>query len=232
MLQVADNGCGMTPEVMAKAFDPFFSTKFTGRGMGLAAVLGIVRSYRGGIDVMSKPGVGTMITVFFPLLSDYDKVGPSLAQHGPVTSYDAASKASAASAVNEQELPVSARGKTVLLVEDEPMVRTVGKRQLEQLGLNVLTVANGIEAVRLFAACHGEGIDVVVLDLLMPEMSGDQVLTELRKIRPSVPVVIASGYGHEGLETRIGGHVEGVLHKPYTRANLVSALAPLLDPNP
>jgi two-component system, cell cycle sensor histidine kinase and response regulator CckA len=191
-LEVADTGCGMAPQTLQNIFDPFFTTKFTGRGLGLAAVHGIVRGHRGAIQVTSEPGTGTTFQVFFPAS------GPSVS-------------------VADDETPtISWRGDgTVLIVDDEEIVRDIARRIAEQAGFSVLVAGDGEEAIRLYRQ-HQNRITCVLLDLTMPKMDGVATLRELRRIHPEVHVILSSGYGEEGATkgcSELG--LAGFIQKPY-----------------
>ena len=204
-LEFSDTGCGMDGEVRQRLFEPFFTTKFTGRGLGMSAVQGIVKAHHGAINVYSEPGSGSCIKLWFPV-----------AQTAPVPAGELS-----APPVTEA-LPRTAG--LVLLVDDEPAVREVGVQLLGRAGFDIVPAATGMEALALFARRPGK-FDCVVLDLTMPQMSGEETLARLRELRPGVPVVIASGFNPYDVAQRLGGAaVEAILQKPYEARELIEAI--------
>jgi PAS domain S-box-containing protein len=206
-LVVTDTGIGMDAGTRSRIFEPFFSTKFTGRGLGLAAVLGIVRAHKGALKVYSEPGKGTTFKVLFPALEETG-VGSRVADSSSLTVW---------------------RGQgTILLVDDEESLLALGGRMLEYLGFTVLTAVDGLEAVDLYRE-RGKEIDLVLMDLTMPQMDGAKAFDELRRLDPEVRVVLASGYSKEDVASRFAGkHPDGILQKPYTLAKLQESLSGLM----
>jgi CheY-like chemotaxis protein len=194
-LEVTDTGVGMDREIQSRIFEPFFTTKFTGRGLGLAAVLGIVRGHKGALKVYSEPGKGTTLKILLP----------------------ASEAAQMSSTQTNGSLSSEWRGRgTVLLVDDEETIRALGARMLARLGFEVLTAADGREALSVYRE-HEAEIVLVLLDLTMPHMDGRETLSELVRINPSVRVVISSGYAEQDITSRFCGRgLAGFVSKPYT----------------
>jgi signal transduction histidine kinase/ActR/RegA family two-component response regulator len=199
-LEVSDNGCGLDEETRSRMFDPFFSTKFWGRGLGLPEVMGIVRSQKGAIFVNTLVGKGTTVRVLFPLPT-IDS--PALAMGDELIKLEA-----------EKSSQPDAR-KTVLVIEDEVEVRELCLELLELFGYDTIGADNGEEGVQKFLK-HQNRIDVVLLDLIMPKMDGFEAFAQLIRIKPDVKVVISSGFTIEALENKFKDSTPaGFLHKPY-----------------
>ncbi|MDD2899115.1 MAG: PAS domain S-box protein [Desulfuromonadaceae bacterium] len=179
-LEVSDTGCGMDEETQKRIFEPFYTTKFTGRGLGMSAIRGIVSAHGSMLQLSSTPGVGTTFKVYFPL--------PEVS--GEVASDDSESPAF----INT--------GRTILLVEDEQALLDIGTILLTSLGFNVLTAENGREAIEMYQE-RGCDISAVILDLVMPKMGGIDAYHELRKMAPALPIIICSGYDIESVENII-----------------------------
>ena len=197
-LEVADTGIGIQPELLALVFDPFYSTKFAGRGLGLAAVIGIIGSQGGGICVRSELGRGSTFKIYLPAI-----LGPrSVPDSEPVPTW---------------------RGEgRILVVDEEAVVRNTARHMAERLGFSVLEAGDGLEAVKLFRYYHGD-LALVLLDLTMPPMSGLETFRQLREIDSNVPVVLSSRYDAQDTELPLEG-VTGFLYKPYRLAEFQGLL--------
>lgn len=209
VIRVGDSGSGMTPEVMDRAFEPFFSTKFQGRGLGLPASLGIARAHGGSISLKSEPGEGTVAQLILPLVAEDAR------RTGDTTDVEVAGTLG--------DLDWRGTGR-ILLVDDELAIRDIARKMLERAGFEVVMAESGVRAVEIFRESHQE-LAGVLLDWAMPGMSGGDVLHELRRTDPDVPVVLASGYSQseltELLSTELLG---GIVHKPFSYDRLREAM--------
>jgi len=194
-LDVTDNGSGMDEETQQRIFEPFYTTKFTGRGLGMSAVLGIINGHGGAIQLFSRLGEGTTFKVCLPITEEYPHPSDSLQHSIP-------------------SAPLQENG-TILLVEDDVVVMHVAKTMLKSLGLTVIEASNGREALELYQV-HSADITLVVTDMDMPVMDGFELFAALKRLRPELPIVISSGLGDSVVTSRIPGtEIAGLVCKPY-----------------
>jgi CheY-like chemotaxis protein len=206
-VSITDTGTGMSETVRLQIFDPFFTTKEKGRGtgLGLASAFGIIKNHGGMISVYSEVGHGTTFNIYLPL-SDKDVIGDV--------------------AMEEDIVKGSA---TILLVDDEALIIDVAQAMLERLGYRVEVCMGGQEAVKMITEM-GDEIDLVILDMILPEMDGGATFDCIRQIQPGIPVILSSGYainGHADKILRRG--CNGFIQKPYNISELSKKIKQVLD---
>ena len=203
-LRAADTGSGIAPENLPRIFDPFFTTKQPGKGtgLGLAMVFGIVKQHEGWVECRSEPGRGACFDVYLPALPGTAAAAPAVAPSAALT---------------------AGRGEVVLLADDNELLRSLGATILRHHGYRVLLAEDGQEAVEAYER-EGGRIELVVLDMTMPRLSGREALQRLRKINPRVRVLFASGYSAEQLSEADHAHIQGFIAKPYRERDLVQAV--------
>ncbi|MDD2897339.1 MAG: PAS domain S-box protein [Desulfuromonadaceae bacterium] len=209
-LEVTDTGCGMDEDTQKRIFEPFYTTKSTGRGLGMSAICGIIKSHGGALYLKSTPGVGTTFKVYFPAAdtSDFTETTPPTSE----------------SFVKESG--------TILLVEDEIVLREMGIDLLETLGFQVISAQHGREALEIYRE-RGSEIDLILLDLIMPEMGGIEAYRELRERNRELPIIICSGYSIESVSDAIGNDGNACfMHKPYDPNKLRTVILRMLNPAP
>ena len=202
-LDVTDTGCGMNKEVQKKLFEPFFTSKFTGRGLGMSAVLGIVRGHHGAIKISSTEGKGTSFRLLFPASQHAECEKTTI----PVS----------------QDEPWHPSG-TVLIVDDEEVVRETSAMMLEDIGFQTLTAKDGLEGVETYRQ-HQHDISLVLLDMTMPKLNGTGCFHELRKINPNVKVILSSGYNEAETTGEFNTDAPaGFIQKPYMPESLFEVI--------
>src|SRR6185369_9089560 len=210
-IDITDSGCGMDKETQQRIFEPFYTTKFTGRGLGMSSVMGIIKSHNGAILLYSEPGSGSTFKVLLPVISEQQDV----IQSGPP----------------DGEFPKPYRDSTgkVLVVDDEELVREVCGEYLKDMGLQTLSAADGMEAVDIFSR-NVNDISLVILDLTMPNMDGVVSLREMRQIQPDAKILISSGHATQTTEKFFtDDQPDGFIQKPFQKKELQDKIDGILD---
>jgi CheY-like chemotaxis protein len=215
-LEVDDNGCGMDKKTLLRLFDPFFTTKFTGRGLGMSSVIGIVRMHNGALFVESEPGKGTTFTVLFPVS---DSVQPNMALPSPTAEPELSADS------------VHTLSGLALVVDDEKPVLKTCRKMVELCGFTVITAHDGMEAVAQFRE-HADEIDIVLLDLTMPNMDGITAMGEIYRIKPDARVILSCGFNRDELSGRLAAAApNGFIRKPYNIKVLATELQRVMMDN-
>lgn len=238
LVEVSDNGTGIPPEIMDKIFEPFFTTKEVGKGtgLGLSMVYGIVKQSGGYIYPESEVGVGTTFRVFLPRhIPEVQPVVPGATGSASGAAAEAPPSAAvseqAISAASNENVDLTGNSAVVLLVEDEEAVRRGGKRMLETRGYTVHEAGSGTEALEIMEELEGK-VDIVVSDVVMPEMDGPSLLRELRKSYPDLKFIFVSGYAEDAFAKNLPADAKfGFLPKPFSLKQLAVAVREMLDRN-
>ena len=204
LLEICDNGSGIENENITKVFDPFFTTKELGRGLGLAAVQGIIRGHQGGLEVVSEPGQGTTFRFFVPACKEVERIVM----------------------VPKPAVPA---GNKVLVIDDERPIRDLVEDVLIMYDVPVLSAANGPKGIEMFNE-HRHDIGLIILDLSMPGMNGEDTCRALRELDEQVAIIISSGYHKDDVAERFSGlRPSGFLQKPYNPRQLVDEVRQRLE---
>lgn len=208
LLEVSDSGCGVESSKIKQIFDPFYTTKFTGRGLGLAAVSGIIRSHNAGLIVESEIRKGTSFKIYFPVSNEIPENGRQVTKKHP---------------------SFKNRDLTVLIVDDEKYIRDLTIKMLNISGYRVQIAQNGREAIDVFTREKND-ISCILMDLTMPELDGREALIEIRKVDPDIPIIITSGYCEYDIVSKFSEEkISGFLQKPYNLEDIISAIEDALS---
>jgi CheY-like chemotaxis protein len=208
MLSVSDTGCGIPEAIIDKIFDPYFTTKEQGKGtgLGLAVVYGIVKEYKGDIKVYSEVGKGTVVKIFLPIIETSDQ-----------TEF-----------IDENELQASGTER-ILFIDDEEPITLMVKQMLERLGYHAIVRTSSLEALKFFRA-NPDAVDLVITDMTMPKMTGDQLARELFAVRSDIPVIICTGFSErvDDKKAKAMG-IKGFLMKPIMKSKMAAMVRNVLD---
>lgn len=215
-LEITDNGCGMDPVTISRIFDPFYTTKFTGRGLGMSVVHGIVRGHDGAVMVNSEPGQGTTITVYLPVSSSPSQSFPEKSDE-PID-------------LNSEKHKTDNGPLSVLVVDDEPDVNGLICNILKKQGINTVSAFNGKQAVEMVNN-HPDSFCLAIVDLTMPEMDGVETFRNLLQIRPNMRVIMASGYDADEIIKKFGAQSlpEHFLKKPFDYGSVTRLVDELIS---
>jgi len=208
LFEVIDNGCGMDEQIRRKIFEPFYTTKFSGRGLGMSAVLGIIKAHKGALQLESHPGQGTTFRVYLPVqLSNSEQ-----------------------EETHQKALSAAWRGSgTILLAEDEELVKSIAITLLQKLGFTVLDAANGKEALEMYKQ-NAADISLVITDMGMPVMNGYELFYKLKQLNQQLPIIIASGFGEGEICSKIPREeIAGLINKPYDFEHLREVLRGVVE---
>jgi signal transduction histidine kinase/CheY-like chemotaxis protein len=205
-IEVSDSGCGIDKNNLNQIFDPFFTTKFTGRGLGLAAVLGIIKAHKGTVKVYSEENIGTTFKILLP-------------QSDTCTNFRL-------NGITEKEVHVESKlSGTVLIVDDEETIRSMTRTMLETVGYRVYEAADGRESLDVYKE-NQQSIDVVLMDLTMPHMDGEEAFRELRRINNRVKLILCSGFSKHDIQEKFSGKgVAGYLQKPFQMSQMLELVS-------
>jgi len=203
-LEITDNGDGMDEETRLRIFEPFYTTKFMGRGLGMSAVLGIIAKHEGVLQLKSQIGQGTTFRVYFPIQSTIP--GEDAAQHQTST--------------NKPSPP----DLTILLVEDEEQVRCIAANMIRQMGFAFIEASNGLEALEVYQE-HSTEIKLVITDIGMPLMDGYELIQRLKSLNPALPIIVSSGFSEQTITSRIPpSDITAFVGKPYKLEHFVEVI--------
>jgi len=208
-LSIVDTGCGIQPHLMNKIFDPYFTTKAQGKGtgLGLAVVHGIVKDHRGDITVYSEPGKGTVFHVFLPILKDEETIDEF------------------------EKLEDLEKGtEHILLVDDEKAVLSLQQNMLQRLGYRITACTNSLAALETFRD-NPDAFDLVITDMTMPHMTGDQLASHMFSIKPGVPVIICTGFSERiDRNKAVAMGIRGFMMKPVVKSEMAGMIRKALEP--
>jgi CheY-like chemotaxis protein len=210
VLQVRDNGSGISDSVRDKIFEPFYTTKFTGRGLGLSAVEGILRTQKGALELRSSPELGSTFRVYFPAITGKKDERKTI----------------------DCSDPVPPRTGSILIVDDEEIVRRMLQRCLQNAGFSVRAATGGDEALQILQNSEEAPISLIVLDLSMPGLGGKQAMRQLKSLAIKIPVLICSGYSEEEVLSEFSGlDIAGFIQKPFSARELAILVSTILAGN-